>query len=63
MSTVEEKAVFEKIVQRLDATEFEDATKLCSTEKYILLSDFFVFQFQINKSICGNLKFDEKKPY
>ena len=47
MSTVEEKAVFERIEQPLDATEFEDATKLCSTEKYILLSDFLSSNFKL----------------
>lgn len=44
VSAVEEKAVLESIRQPLDITEFEYAKNLCSSDKYIHLSDFIVLQ-------------------
>jgi hypothetical protein len=44
VSAVEEKAVLESIRQPLDINEFEYAKNLCSSDKYIHLSDFIVLQ-------------------
>ena len=44
VSAVEERAVLENIRHPLDFAEFEYAKNLCSSDKYMHLSDFIVFQ-------------------